>query len=315
MSGPDEPASPHQSHVLERVGRLMAVGARDHADRQARDAVARDPDDPFAHCALALVLSDDNPEAALESARAAVRLDSDLEFAHWVLSLVESHLGRWADAERSIRRALEINPNSDASAAAYARLLWRLDREPAALYWVEHALSIDPADPDHHALRAQLLLTVPSASWSSSEESARAALAIDPENSRAEAILAHVLLRERRFEEAEAHFRSVLQSEPNNALALRGLAALTMAQFPLYTPLLWLSIAMSRLSQDGRLMIMVGAWALHSGASAALSSGGLEAAADVLLWVYLAFCLWTWFAEPVTRRILSLRYPWLAGAS
>lgn len=314
--GPDgfEPVGPFRVSTAQRIGQLLAVGQVDLARRIAADAIAAHPDDPSAHAALGLVLvATDEPQAGLEAVGQALRLDPSLEFAHFVAARAYEGLGRWAEAERSLRTVLELDPRADHAAASYAFLLSRLDRDREALQWIEYALSLDPDDADYHAARARLLLVVPSSSWSMSEESARIALRIDPRNSDAEAVLGFVLMRDRRWAEAETHFRAVLSRDPTHALAFNGLSELTMARSPLYAPLLLLSLTLSRLSSDGRLMVVFGAWVLYRGGSSALRAGELDAAAEVLWWVYLGFVLWTWFAQPVTRTLLSWRHPWLRG--
>lgn len=309
-----EPAPRLRASASQRVAQLLGVGQVDLARRLVAEAIAADPEDPGAHAALGLVLvAAKEPAAALDAVREALRRDPVSTFAHFVGAKASQALGRWAEAERSLRTVLEIDPSADYAAAEYAFLLSRLDRDREALAWIEHALSLDPDDAHYHAARAHLLLIVPSSSWSMSEESARAALRIDPRNNDAEAVLGYVLLREHRWEEAETHFRSVLSREPYHGLAFNGLSELTMASSPLYAPLLMLSLALARLSPEGRLMAVFGAWALYRGGSSALRAGQFDLAADVFWWVYLGFCLWTWFAQPITHTLLSWRHPWLRG--
>jgi tetratricopeptide (TPR) repeat protein len=311
VSGPDEGLA-HASSRFDRLNALLAAGQIERARKLALDGVGQSPDDPDAHKALAFVLSlADRVDDALSSMATALRLAPDDPGAHLLHGRILQQAGRWAEAERALHRALELDPASSDACAALGHLLWILDRDRDGLAWVERALALEPNDAELHALRAKVLLTVPASAWSTSEEAARTALAIDPESADAEAVLGTVLLGERRHDEAEAHLRSALMREPSHPLALRALTELTMAESLMFRPLLAMSSRLSRLSDTGRLGFAIGLWVLYRGASATLRLAELDAAAELLFAAYLGFCAWTWFAAPITRWILARRHPWL----
>jgi tetratricopeptide (TPR) repeat protein len=142
-----------------------------------------------------------------------------------------------------------------------------------------------------------------------SEESARRAVSLNPDEADGFAVLGLIVMTRRRFDEAEEHFRTALQLEPNNALALQGLAQLVMGKSWVYRPFLSYTLAMMRLGTGAQLLVVASVWAIVSIVSATLVTRGL--ASDVLTFGYLAFCAYTWFAYPVTRAILRRKYHWL----
>jgi hypothetical protein len=73
---------------------------------------------------------------------------------------------------------------------------------------------------------------------------------------------------------------------------------------------------MERASNGLRFALIAGAWVFMQGVMAVLSRRPDTAtAAQVFFYVYVAFCLYTWFAAPITRFLLARRYPWLKDAA
>lgn len=296
---------------LSAVGPLLAVGQVQRARELALAHLAADPDDPFAHLALSRVHEQAGDAAsALASAEAALGKAPDLDVAWLQRAAVLLELGRFAESEESVRRAIALDPDDAGHHGFYASLLSVCDRDVQALRRAEHALSLDPDRPWLHTLRAQLMLHVPAQEWLLTEEAARTALRLDPESPRNHAVLGLVLFRSGRNEEAEERFRSALAADPNEPLALRGLSELVKGRSPLYRPMLWFGQLMSRLGPDGQLAVLFGLWALYATASALIPPGD-QNASDLLTAGYLGLCAYTWFAEPITRALLRRAYPWL----
>ncbi len=291
---------------------LLEVGQVERAKQMAMDWIAREPSSPVGHMALARILhSTDQDAAALRAVEAALTFVPDSDEAHVLRGGILVALGRFADAEESYRRGLELDPRWASAHGLYAQLLWQCDRNIEALQRIELALSLDPDLPWLHNLRARLLLEVHPRHWTVSEDAVRTALRMNPESADAHATLGLVLLRGRRGAEAEDAFREALRLDPSNKLALSGLSELVKGKAPWYAPMLWYGQMMSRLGSDGQLGVLVALWALYSASKAVLPDGN-QSAADLLSAVYLGFCAYTWFAEPITRAVLKRAYPWLA---
>lgn len=299
--------------VLARIDHLLSVGQHDRAQSLAMDLIASAPDDAYNHFVLALVLArTGEPASALETLEGALARDPDHAEAHRLRGQLQHDLGRFAAAEESYLRSIAIDPGDPFTHAAYARLLSMCDRDVEALHAAEHALSLDPDASGLHTLRANLLLFVSPENWSLGEESARTALAINPRSPRALAILGTVLLRDGRKEEAEEVFESALRIEPGEPLAMAGLAELVKGKSLLYRPMLALSMAMSRLQPDMQLGVVFGLWAIYASLLTAMgSSPELKSVRDLMTILYLGACAYTWFAEPITRRLIKRHYPWL----
>jgi hypothetical protein len=70
---------------------------------------------------------------------------------------------------------------------------------------------------------------------------------------------------------------------------------------------------MESAGHGAQLAVIAGLWALVNAAVPLLNTGEppLPSLSSPLQVVYLAFCVYTWFAAPITRAILVRRYPWL----
>jgi tetratricopeptide (TPR) repeat protein len=137
-----------------------------------------------------------------------------------------------------------------------------------------------------------------------SEDAARRAVALNPEDADSYAVLGAILATHREFREAEEHFRTALTIEPHNRLALEGLALILMAQRWWYRPFLSYQLLMMRLGMGAQLLVVGSVWALFSLINATYPSTALTIG-------YLSFCAYTWFAAPITRAILRRKYSWL----
>ena len=127
-----------------------------------RDAVAKDPDFALAHAGIATVYANLGimnlapPAQMLPKAKAAVKRALELD-----PDLAEAHLGSavlafwfewdWDEAERSMERALTLNPGN---ATAYGTRAWlrvTQRRFDDALRDIDKALSLDPLKPVFYA--------------------------------------------------------------------------------------------------------------------------------------------------------------------
>jgi len=297
-----------------QVSRLLAVGQQRRAREVAAGLVARDPNDPAAHLVLSQVLvALGQLEPAQTAADEVVRLAPDGDFGHYQRGEVLLQRGRFADSERAVREALSLDPTDPGTHLLRARLLLSCERWAPALSAVESALELAPDDPDAHQLRAMLLMKVEPGRWRISEDTARRAVQLDPEDADGHAVLGMVYLKSHRTREAEERFRAALTLDATNSLALHGLAQAVMAQSLLYRPLLRFSLFLERSGTGVQLAVIAGLWALVSAAAPLLraSPDPWPALATPLQVAYLAFCVYTWFAAPVTRFLLARRYPWL----
>lgn len=101
--------------------------------------------DTYRHLASCGII---DPREALPKARAAaqrsIELDDCLADAHTAIARVKIDDWDWAGAERSFKRAFELNPNSADAHSGYAHLLSILSRYEEALVQAQRAKELDP---------------------------------------------------------------------------------------------------------------------------------------------------------------------------
>jgi predicted Zn-dependent protease len=135
------------------------------------------------------------------------------------LGLLLAREGKTGEATRELLAAVALPPNPpNPSAQAQAfRALARLERasDPAAAK--EHlleALRLGPEEPDDVLLTAEIATA--NDDDETAEEAYRRVLAKQPESSAATAGLVHLLLKEKKYVEAEALLRSALARDPDD---------------------------------------------------------------------------------------------------
>jgi eukaryotic-like serine/threonine-protein kinase len=81
---------------------------------------------------------------AMEAAVKALQIDAELSEAHAALGYVRHYEWQWAEAEKSLRRAITLNPNNALARIWYANLLCSLRRFNEAIDQVLIARDLDP---------------------------------------------------------------------------------------------------------------------------------------------------------------------------
>jgi len=306
----DREVTPIEVGRLAMVEHLLAVGQVTRARQVALDQISADPEDPRSYVSLARVhLQSGEKDAAVGAAEQAIRLAPEWPAVWRVHATALFSKGQFSGAERSLLEAIRLDPDDGSLFQMYARVLSICGRPKEALEWAERALELDPDDETAHHLFAALLHQVHPSKWKVSEDLARRAVSLNPQDADSFAVLGAILVARRRFDEAEQHFRTALSLEPANRLALEGLAQIVMGKNPFYKPFLSYQLAMMRLGAGAQLLVVASLWAMVSTAHALLDAQGL--ASTIVTFGYLAFCAYTWFALPVTRAILRRKYPWL----
>ena len=90
----------------------------------------------------------DNYKKATGFIKRALELDADLSEAHASLGrLKRSNEWDWTGAEKSFKKAIELDPNNATAIAWYAQMLSFLGRSDEALAMVDRAIDVDPVTP------------------------------------------------------------------------------------------------------------------------------------------------------------------------
>lgn len=293
-----------------QIVHLLQVGQSQRARDLAAEDIAENPSAPGSYLSMARVLITlGDQAAAADAAQQAIALDPGWSETWSIRAAALMNLGRYREAEQHIIEAIRLDPEDPSLLTRYARLLRMCGFYERALELARRALELDPDDHEAQAHFALLLHLVDPSKWQLSEEVARRAIALYPEDGNSFAVLGAILFTQQRLDEAEEAFRTALQLEPHNAIAVEGLAQVLMARRPYYRPLLWYGLAMRRLGEGMQLLVVVSLYAVVNAVHIAFAPNGWPS--FLLTVTYVALCLYTWFAEPITRAILRRRYSWM----
>src|SRR5258706_797883 len=97
---------------LQRALVLYEQSRHELAEEQLRQALAAEPDEPYAHALLALCLAHrERFDDAIAAARQAVHLAPDFDFAHYAHASVLHDRNHLDEAQGAIEEALRLSPN------------------------------------------------------------------------------------------------------------------------------------------------------------------------------------------------------------
>ena len=136
------------------VNQLSPEGI-DRGLRYLRRSTEIDPSDPLPYAGLAVAYSlvghSADPEAYIKArvaAQKALELDDSLAEVHEALGMISLYqTWDWKAAERSFRRALELNPNLSGAHAHYGWYLQLMGRQEDGIVEEKRAAELDPLDP------------------------------------------------------------------------------------------------------------------------------------------------------------------------
>lgn len=301
------------STAFQRGVILLGQGRFDLADREFRQELARDPDNPMAHAFLALCLGRSDRDAdALREAEEAVRLGPDLAFCHYVRGQALHSLDREAEAEVSAREAVRLDPDDPDYPGLQAAIAIGRRQFAAAIEAAERGLAFDPEHAMCSNLRALALVQL-----GRKDEAVRAlgsALADDPENGLTHANQGWAYLHQGDHARALHHFREALRLEPELEWARVGIIEALKARSPIYRQMLRFFLWMARLGPAARWAVILG-FIFGRSALAKLSEANpaLTPFITPILVLAFGFFLLTWIASPLFNLTLrSSRFGRLA---
>ncbi|MGP0069356.1 MAG: tetratricopeptide repeat protein [Isosphaeraceae bacterium] len=285
---------------------LFQQGRYDLADREFRQELASDPDNPQAHAFLALCLSEQKRnDDALREADEAVRLEPDEAFGHYARGRILCDQERFKDAEAAAREAIRLDPVN----AGYFGLL--AGAEMGRRRWAEaldaagRGLAIDPEDPGCTNLRAMALVQL--GRKDEAEQALGSALANDPENALTHANQGWALLHQGDHQRALEHFREALRIDPNLDWARGGIVEALKARYLIYRLMLRFFLWIGRQSTVAQWVVIL---AIVFGrsilASIARTHPALEPFVLPVLALTFGFLLLTWIASPLFNLLLRL---------
>ncbi|MDB5098591.1 MAG: hypothetical protein JWM80_3012 [Cyanobacteria bacterium RYN_339] len=292
------------SQGFERAQLLLAHGRPADAERELREGLAREPEDPASHAMLALCLDQlDRMDEALAAAQAAVGLAPEWAFTHYVRAVVLVDLERVGEADASLDEAISLDPHmADAFALKgvirLARGEWVAAQEQADL-----ALALDPEDESAVNVRAQALIK------QGKVEEARATmasgLAMHPDAARTHLNQGWILLESGDHTGAMDHFAEALRLDPRLDAAREGYITALKAKHWFYRLFLGFQFRLARLSSGNQWRILIGLWLLSRVIRTAEQvHPEYMPVLEPLRYLYVAFCLLTWTADPLLELML-----------
>ena len=289
-----------RAHLLYEQGRYPM--AADEAGRQ----LAQDPDDPLAHCLLALCLSKmEKHEEAIREAQAAVHLAPDFPNGYAVLGSVLDDVGRLREAEAAAREALRLDPDEADHYALLAGIRVQQRQWADALEQAEQGLSVDPDHTGCANLKGVALMNL--GRQAEAGAAIQTNLAKDPENAATHANQGWALLHRGDHAGAMGHFKEALRLKPDMEWARQGILECLRARNPVYGLMLRYFLWMSRFSGKVQMGIILGAWVGYQGVNALESRyPSLAPFLLPLMIVYITFVYLGWTARPLFNLLLRL---------
>jgi tetratricopeptide (TPR) repeat protein len=153
-------------------------------------------------------------------------VERDMPKAHYSLGLVHWKRSELNDAERHLKRTLELQPDHFDAALALGETRLRAGKRPEALDALNTAWKM--AAHSLSGLQSLAAAFVKAASWEQAVACFQAALALDPARLDIQTGLASALAGAGRLDEAEFLYKGILERHPHNDISLMGLGRIAM---------------------------------------------------------------------------------------
>lgn len=282
---------------------LSQLGRYTDAAGAFREALGQNPHDAFALHQLALCQLHLPAEKAQSLATIGQAIALEPEDAdHFVLqSFIFAGLERPREALAAARTALGYDPYLPGAFTAEAQAHLGLSDWPAAEQSARQALALDP---DFTVAANQLAhaLRLQNKMDENAEQLA-GMLARDPEDADTHASAGWSTLQRGRHREAETHFREALRLEPDHESAREGMLNSFRARSRFYRGYLAYVFFMQRIGGKSRWAVVIGLYvAMRMGR--AYFTGPKAGIGVAIVAIYLTFVLWVWLAKAVGNFIL-----------
>jgi tetratricopeptide (TPR) repeat protein len=293
---------------FERAQLLFEQSRFEPAERELRQELAREPDNPMAHALLGLCLAGVGQyDQALAQLRLAIHLAPDLAFAHYALADVLHDRNDLDGSRAAVNEALRLDPEMPNYFALLANVELKQKRWADALAAAERGLAVDPEHVGCGNMRALALVKL-----QRPKEAAvtlEAALAHDPSNAVTHANRGWALLHEGKPTPALRHFREALRLDADFEMARQGVIEALKARFVIYHLLLRFFLWVGRRSGWAQWGVIVGGfvgyWILQW---VAVKYEATAIYVWPVLLAYLGLGLIIWISDPLFNLLLRLNH-------
>jgi len=262
------------------------------------------PQDGDAHALLAICLCHRHRLAtALLEAEAALSIDPRAPFAQMANGIVRQARREPKRAEEHFRNAMELSPEWDWPARELARQCLYWGRREEAREWLERARALAPDESENRVLEARWHFQYGEAQ--TAEAIALEILGAHPANVDALCVLGFAQLKQGRTQEALAHALWAVRNAPTERAPLALLVAVKM-RGNLFTGLWWrLNSFLSSGSATRSITLLLGVYLGVRVLTLVLQDMHMPMAADLLSYVWLGFCVYSWVAPILFQRALA----------
>jgi tetratricopeptide (TPR) repeat protein len=291
---------------FERARLLIEQGRFDMAEQDLRLMLAEAPEFAFGHSLLALCLLERKAyQEATDEAQQGVHLAPDEGQSYYFLALVYARRNHLDEAERILEEAIALDPHNDGYFALFASVKFQKKDWHGALNAAEQGLAIDPVNVECLNIRA--MAQVKLGRKVDAAETIQAALAKAPDDSGTHANLGWTLLESGDRKQALHHFREALRLDPQNDWARSGIVETLKARNIVYRLMLTYFLWMSKLSSGAQWGVIIGAWvAIQILKAVSRNNPEMTVWVQPLVWLYFAFVVLTWIADPLFNLMLRL---------
>lgn len=221
QAAPQDPARAEANEALERHDYATALKVlAPLADKSPNDAHLL-YDLAFTQDAL------DQTSAAEQSYRRAIAADAKFFDPHLGLGLLLARSGKLTEAHAELLQATMLDTDNPLLKARAYRALARIDQTSAPAATSDellNAMKLSPETPDDILLSGELAEA--SGDAAAAESAYRRLLAADPRNEDATAALTHLLLTQKKYDQAETLLNDSLAHDPGNPTLSAQLASL-----------------------------------------------------------------------------------------
>ncbi len=290
---------------LERARLLLAQGRFAQAAEQLQMLLSTDPNQWLAHALLACCWMQDADRLgdATAEAQLAIALAPDQSFTHSILATVCSARKHFDQAQAAIETAISIDPDVAAYHGIQASIFLQTSKWQLALESSERGLQFDPDQEDCLASRSLALERL--GRRKDSLQQANEAVARDPDSSSLHAMRGWTLLHDNNYREAQISFREALRLEPTNSFARSGMLESLKSNYFLFRVFFQYQAFMSRLQGRFRFALIIGIYLLIRALNIwSDANPKVEPFILPITIAYIAFCLFSWIADPIFDALL-----------
>jgi Tfp pilus assembly protein PilF len=269
-----------------------------------QQALSLDPDHARAHAILAIVLVGLNrlPAAEVEVTM-ALHLDGNDNYCHYAAAFVYSTMRKLDDAWRHCLVAIDGDPGNAEAKVLGARICILREERAQASELLDEALALDPSDAS--ALTELARLAYNERTYDVAAARIEEALQSDPNDLDAHVVAGLIDLARGDIDSAESHARFVLNQNANERDGL-ALWAAVKARRSWYLGAWWrFNTWVNNRSETGKVALMIGGFVVARVAIIIAGALGYETLEQILVYAWLAFCAYTWFAPAIFRRMLE----------